>query len=86
MKNIKINTLNELKSYAFKKNIECKLLLNNGSYSKKNITFNPTNKNIWLIINHIDNSTIEYNTDIDFKNKYPLFFKAMNKGALILTN
>ena len=78
--NRQIKTVKELKKLALNKTLECYILLFKSIRSSKQISYNKKEK--WYILNEIDDTTNFYKTDKKFKQKYPLFFKAMKTGNL----
>lgn len=84
----KVNSIEHLKSLAFRENgdfVEFYLILAGGlARSCKRISYMPTQKKCWSIINEIDDSFQELN-DINLTKK-TLIVEAIEKGAFFLSN
>ena len=80
-----IGTIDQLKKLAYDREFECRILLNGGCFSRKYISYDPTETDgyLWRIVNSIDDTIVEYRTDKELIDDYPLFFEAMKYGALI---
>lgn len=81
---MKITSLDMLKRCAYEQPFECRILLNHGLFSRKQVTYYPLlPKKKWEIYNHIDDTFDSFRSDKQFKKLYPLFFEAMDKGSLV---
>lgn len=83
MEDNRIKSLNQLKELAGKQQLECYIILAKGTVrSSKSVQYNP-DYGCWDIFHNIDDNWEEFKSDEEFKEKYPLFFEAMEKGCLI---
>lgn len=85
---IKVNSVSQLKDFAYNSNgdfVEFYLFLANGfARSCKRISYRPSEKKQWLIINEIDNSYQEL-IDINLSKKTSIV-EGIQKGAFFLSN
>jgi hypothetical protein len=76
-----IDSLQMLKNLSRNKNMECCIMLAGMFRSSKIITYCGNGE--WYIFNEIDDSDMEFHSDKQLAEEYPLLIEAIEKNALI---